>query len=84
MAKSLYIHQLPAGTNFTWMNRHFIINDNRLLDVNGNPTNDITNGFVKTQEIIGLGTTHSWLGQPDRFHADVGIERPDLLQWLNS
>ena len=81
MAK-LYIHQLPAGTNFKWMERHFVVSDNRLLDVDGNDTDSITNGFVKTREIHGIGTPHTWLGGEDRFHADVPIERPDLLEWL--
>lgn len=82
MAKTLYIHQLPAGMNFTWMNRHFVVSDNRLVDNDGNKTDDITNGFVMCREIHGIGTQHTWLGENDRFHADVTIERPDLMEWL--
>lgn len=71
MATTKYIHELTAGTSFKWMNRHFVLSDNRVVDNDGKSTDDITNGFVMTQEINGVGTQHTWLGQPDKFHADV-------------
>ena len=82
MAKGLRVHQLPAGTNFKWMGKHFIICDTQIVDTNGIPTDDITNGFIYTQEIHGVGTERSCLGERNRFHADAFIVCPDLMEWL--
>ena len=82
MANKLYVHQLPAGTNFKWMDRNFVLADSQLRNQQGNITDDITNGFVLVREIHGLGSMHSWLGESDRFHADVEITRPEILDWL--
>lgn len=84
MANETEVWELPAGTCFKWRGNSYVVSDTRLTDVNGKDTDNITNGFIKVQEITGLGTPHSKLGEPVEFHADIKIERPSIFDWLNS
>lgn len=84
MALKKKIHELPAGTPFVWHDQKYIVNDNRIFGHDGKITDNITNGFVKVQQVCGGNKIHTWLADPEQFHADVEIIVPDVLEWLKS
>jgi len=73
-----------AGTRFSWMGRHYIISDNQILTREGKVTTCITGSFIKVQELLGVGTTRTYLDKPESFKADIVLEAPNLVDWLNS
>ena len=73
--KMVHIIGLLAGDKFTLHNRKFVVANTTLFDNEGVKTNDITNGYIAISEIMGgEGFESSWLGQPDKCHADINVE----------